>query len=71
MTRKLDYEIIYDHIRKKDFGILTTWNDNGYPHSTGVLYGISDYNENLKFCIITEITYRKSKNIRNTPKSHL
>ncbi len=67
MTRKLDYEIIYKYLRKKDFGIITTLNENGNPHTTGVLYGISDIENDLKFYIISGKKYHKIKNIQRNP----
>ena len=68
MIRKLDYEIVYKYLRKKDFGIITTLSKTGYPHTTGVLYAISDFTEDLKFFIITGKKYQKTKNIMNDSK---
>ncbi len=35
------FEYVEAAVRKKTFGVLTTIDGEGRPHSTGVLYGVS------------------------------
>jgi len=68
MTKKVkNFEFIEKYIRKMTFGILTTVDKNGIPHSTGMLYGVSP--PGAKFCLycITEDNYKKVRNIKENP----
>jgi len=50
------------------FGILSTLNKDGSPHSTGVLYAVSSPDSDFALYIVTSRKYKKTKNISNDPK---
>ena len=61
-TQKFDFHFIKNEIRKKTFGILTTLNNDGSPHTSGIIYGVSDKDD--KFALYL-LTYKKNKKVRN------
>lgn len=60
-----DFEFVEQEIRKKSFGILSTIDQNGKSHSTGILYSVSPPESKLALYILTENNYKKVKNIKN------
>jgi len=42
---KFDFHFIKNEIRKKTFGVITTLNKDGSPHTSGILYGVSNQDE--------------------------
>ena len=64
---RFTFAFVEKEIRKKTFGILTTIDAKGRPHSTGVLYGVSP--PTSKFClyIATSERYAKARNIKRNP----
>ena len=63
--KRLDFSFIETKIREKTFGILNTLNPEGKPHSTGILYGVSNPAQPFAIYILTSRNYRKTKNILN------
>jgi general stress protein 26 len=59
------FEFVEKQLRKKTFGILSTADLEGKPHSTGVLYAISS--EKFLFFILTARGYKKVRNIEANP----
>ena len=57
---KFDFHFIKNEIRKKTFGIITTLNKDGSPHTSGILYGVSNQDE--KFALYL-LTYKKNKKV--------
>ncbi len=69
MTKKsFDFEFVEKHIRKKTFGILTTIDSKGRPHSTGILYGVGPPESDFALYFVTMNNYAKARNIQNNPK---
>ena len=66
-NNNLDFLFIEKEIRSKTFGILTTINSNGTPHTSGVLYGVSPTNSELHLYIITSKKSKKTRNIQKSP----
>ncbi|MHA2472646.1 MAG: pyridoxamine 5'-phosphate oxidase family protein [Promethearchaeota archaeon] len=62
VKQKFDFHFIKNIIRKKTFGILTTLNNDGSPHTSGIIYGVS--NKDDKFALYL-LTYKKNKKVRN------
>ncbi|MFX1516613.1 MAG: pyridoxamine 5'-phosphate oxidase family protein [Promethearchaeota archaeon] len=64
---QFSFSFVEKQIRKKTFGVLTTINKDGTPHTTGILYGVSP--PSLKFALyfLTSITYKKTRNIKQNP----
>jgi nitroimidazol reductase NimA-like FMN-containing flavoprotein (pyridoxamine 5'-phosphate oxidase superfamily) len=64
---KLTFDFIEEKIRTKTFGIITTIDTDGSPHTTGVLYGVSSPNTKFALYILTSKKYRKTRNIKRNP----
>ncbi|MHA2028573.1 MAG: pyridoxamine 5'-phosphate oxidase family protein [Candidatus Kariarchaeaceae archaeon] len=67
IQRKLPFTTVEKYIRQKDYGILGTIDDKGFPHSTSVLYGVSPPNEMFSLYVVTGKSYKKTINIRGCP----
>ena len=65
---RFTFDFVEKEIRKKTFGILNTLNEDGSPHTTGVLYGVSPPSSEFGLYIVTSKYYRKIKNIRKNPR---
>lgn len=61
------FSFIEEQIKNKTFGILTTINPDGTPHTSGVLYGVSRPLSKFAIYIVTSKNYRKTKNILKNP----
>ena len=64
---ELNFIFIEKEIRGKTFGILNTMDPNGFPHTSGVLYGVSKPSSKFSIYIITSVKYRKTRNIQKNP----
>jgi hypothetical protein len=72
MTKKpFEFPFIEQQIRRKTFGILSTVNPDNTPHTSGILYGVS--NPEDAFCIYlkTERASWKAKNIQRNAQVSL
>jgi hypothetical protein len=58
-------------VRKKTFGVLTTIDSKGQPHSTGVLYGVTPPSSPFALLVLTGERYVKVRNIRTNPNVSL
>ncbi len=58
-------------LRKKTFGVLTTLDGKGRPHSTGILYGVSPPGSPFAFFFLTLERYLKVRNVRANPPGTL
>ncbi|MFX1326079.1 MAG: pyridoxamine 5'-phosphate oxidase family protein, partial [Promethearchaeota archaeon] len=65
MRKSLDFEFVEQEIRKKTFGILSTIDQNGKSHSTGIIYSVSLPESKFSLFILTENNYKKVINIKN------
>ena len=59
------FEFVEAEIRKKTFGILSTIDQKGKSHSTGIIYAISPPGSKFSLYILTERTYKKVRNIQH------
>ena len=64
---RFDFSFVEKQIRKKTFGILTTLNKDGTPHTTGILYGVSPPSSEFVLFCLTSKKYKKVKNIKRNP----
>jgi nitroimidazol reductase NimA-like FMN-containing flavoprotein (pyridoxamine 5'-phosphate oxidase superfamily) len=64
---KFSFGFIEEKIRTKTFGIITTIETDGSPHTTGVLYGVSPPKTKFALYILTSKKYRKTRNIKRNP----
>ncbi|RLI58527.1 MAG: hypothetical protein DRO87_05480 [Candidatus Thorarchaeota archaeon] len=69
MTR--DFASVEQQVRKKTFGILSTIDKSGRPHSTGILYGVSSPDTHFALYILAGANYVKVRNIRRDPRVSL
>ena len=64
---QFDFKFVEKQVRTKSFGILTTLNQNGTPHTTGVLFGVANPSSKLSLYIATSLKYKKVRNIIKNP----
>jgi nitroimidazol reductase NimA-like FMN-containing flavoprotein (pyridoxamine 5'-phosphate oxidase superfamily) len=58
------FEFIEKELRRKTFGILSTIDQNGKSHSTGIIYAISPPQSKFSLYILTEKNYKKVRNVQ-------
>ena len=59
------FQFVENEVRKKTFGILSTIDQDGKTHSTGIIYAVSPPGSKFLLYILTDKTYKKVKNIQN------
>lgn len=59
------FNFVESEMKKKTFGILSTIDQNGLSHSTGILYGVAPSSSKFALYILTDKNYRKVKNIES------
>ena len=64
---QFSFLFVEKQIRKKTFGVLTTINKDGTPHTTGILYGVSPPSSKFVLYFLTSIKYKKARNIKRNP----
>ena len=65
MKKIPNFEFIEKEIKKKTFGIISTIDQDGHSHSTGIVYGIAPSNSKFALYILTDQNYKKVKNIES------
>ncbi len=70
MTR-FSFELLEKNVRKKTFGVLTTIDPKGRPHSTGVLYAVGPPDKPFALYNIAGEKYAKVRNIKQNPNVSL
>jgi len=66
--KEFNFSFVEKQIRKKSFGVLTTINKNGTPHTTGILYGVSPTSSKFALYSLTSKNYKKVRNIKRDPR---
>ncbi|MHA1148603.1 MAG: pyridoxamine 5'-phosphate oxidase family protein [Promethearchaeota archaeon] len=66
--KNITFDFIEEQVRSKTYGILSTINPDGYPHSTSIIYAVSPPESNFCLYCISSKNYRKVKNIQNNEK---
>jgi general stress protein 26 len=69
--RQIPFTYIEKKINTKTFGVLTTINQDGTPHSTGILYGVSPPSKKFNLYFFTSKKYQKVRNIMRNPNVSL
>ncbi|MFW9851206.1 MAG: pyridoxamine 5'-phosphate oxidase family protein [Candidatus Thorarchaeota archaeon] len=69
--KPLTFDDIEKHVRRRKFGIISTVDTKGLPHSTGILFGVSPPESPLAFYIVTQKTSAKVRYIKNNPNVSL
>ncbi len=65
------FDYVEEAVRKKTFGILTTIDGDGRPHSTGILYGVAPPTSPFALYFLTLEKYLKVRNVRANPQATL
>ncbi|MHA2165795.1 MAG: pyridoxamine 5'-phosphate oxidase family protein, partial [Candidatus Hodarchaeales archaeon] len=63
----VSFSFVEKQVRKKTFGVLTTINRDGTPHTTGILYGVSLPSSKFALFCLTSKNYKKVRNIERNP----
>jgi hypothetical protein len=68
---RFTFDFVENQVRRKTFGVLTTIDSKGRPHSTGVIYAIGPPNKPFALYIIAGENYVKVRNIKRNPNVSL
>jgi hypothetical protein len=60
-------ELVLRELRRRDFSVLSTTNEEGKPHSAGVSYGVSRPGRAVAIYVMTRRHLRKARNIARNP----
>ena len=72
MTEKrFTFESVEKAVRKKTFGVLTTIDTKGRPHSTGIIYAVGSSEKPFALYSIVASNYAKVRNIKRNPNVSL
>lgn len=71
MAKRFSFEFVEKHVRRKSFGVLSTIDSKGRPHSTGILYGVAPKEEPFALYILAGRRYVKVRNIERDPNVSL
>ena len=61
------FDLVEREVRKKTFGIISTVDSKGRPHSTGIIFAVSPPGQPLAFYIVTQSGAAKVRNIKSNP----
>ena len=61
------FNFIEEKVRKKSFGVLTTIDSKGRPHSTGIIYAVSHPEKPIALYSMPGSQYAKVRNIKRNP----
>ncbi|MHA3962764.1 MAG: pyridoxamine 5'-phosphate oxidase family protein [Candidatus Thorarchaeota archaeon SMTZ1-45] len=70
MTR-FSFDFVEKQVRKKTFGVITTIDSKGRPHSTGIIYAVGPPEKPFALYSIAGANYVKVRNIRRNPNVSL
>jgi general stress protein 26 len=65
---KFNFDFVEKQVRRKTFGVLTTIDSKGRPHSTGMIYAVGPPESPFALYCVTGETYAKVRNIGRDPK---
>ncbi len=69
--KRITFETVENEVRKKSFGVLTTIDSKGRPHSTGITYAVGSSEKPFALYSIVSANYAKVRNIRQNPNVSL
>jgi Pyridoxamine 5'-phosphate oxidase len=61
------FEVVLSHIRRRDFGVLSTVSNERKPHAVGVNYGVSKPSRDFVIYVMTRRHLQKARNIAQNP----
>jgi len=68
---RFSFESVEEEVRKKTFGILSTIDSKGRPHSTGIIFGDSPPTSPFALYVLVGENYAKVRNIKRNPSVSL
>ena len=68
---RFTFDFVEEEVRKKTFGVLTTIDKKGRPHSTGIIYAVGNPEKPFALYSIVGANYAKVKNIKRNPNVSL
>jgi nitroimidazol reductase NimA-like FMN-containing flavoprotein (pyridoxamine 5'-phosphate oxidase superfamily) len=68
---RFSFDTVEKAVRKKTFGVLSTIDSKGRPHSTGIIYGVSPPTSPFALYILVGENYAKVRNIKRNPSVSL
>lgn len=69
--QQVTFGIVLKQLRKRDFAVLSTVDENGIPHSAGVNYGVSRQGRDFALYVMTRRHLKKTRNIEQNPNVSL
>ena len=70
-SHRFEFDFVEKEVRRRTFGVLTTIDSEGRPHSTGILYGVAPPQSQFALYMLSVEGYAKVKNIRRNPNTSL
>jgi len=71
ITSKFNFDFVEKQVRKKTFGVITTIDPKGRPHSTGIIYAVGSPDSPFALYSIVGEKYAKVRNIKRNPNVSL
>ena len=71
IVTRFAFEFVEKKVRKKTFGVLTTIDTKGRPHSTGIVYAVESPEKPFALYSIVGEKYAKVRNIKRNPNVSL
>ena len=68
---RFTFDMVEKKVRKKSFGVLTTIDSKGRPHSTGIIYAVGSPEKPFALYSIVAANYAKVRNIKQNPNVSL
>ena len=68
---RFSFQSVERAVRSKTFGVLTTIDSKGRPHSTGIVFGVSPPTSPFALYVLVGENYAKVRNIRTNPQVSL
>ena len=67
----MTFEVVLNHLRKRDFAVLSTVSQESKPHAVGVNYGVSRPGRDFVIYVMTRRHLQKARNIEHNPNVSL
>jgi general stress protein 26 len=69
--QRVTFEVVFAHLRARDFAVLSTVSNESTPHAAGVNYGVSRPDRALVIYVMTRRHLQKARNIAQNPNVSL
>ena len=68
---RFDFDFVEKQVRKKTFGVISTIDSKGLPHSTGIIYAVGSPDSPFALYSVVGGKYAKVRNIKRNPNVSL